>query len=208
MRTRGAFLATLLLASTAAAQATLPTLDVRDPSGLAVDDAGNRYLADRNQNRVVVVGPTGLTGVLASDVIQPSDLAVHGCALLVASPFGPRTVPFGLAGEVLTAGGQPVRNASVLVRATGSETGGSSPTATTDEAGRFTLSLDFLPCDLAEDARTIVVVVQTRGDAATRARTVERTVTVSTGVATTPEGPNPGPATAKRRHTLVELRLD
>jgi hypothetical protein len=113
-----ASLATLLLASTAWAQATLPTLDVRDPSGLAVDDAGNRYLSDRNQGRVVVIGPTGLTGILAGDVIQPSDLAVNGCALLVASPFGVRSVPFGLSGQVLTAGGQPVRGAPVLVRAT------------------------------------------------------------------------------------------
>lgn len=179
------------------AQVNVPAVDVRDPAGMVVDDAGNRFVSDRAQRRVWVIPPNGKGESLADDIPFPGDLALDRCTVVVATGFGLRRVPVGLTGRVRTGGGDPVPNARLVVRALGSEAGSASPPVVTDADGRFTVPLDFLPCALAADARQVLVAITLRGGSDDRPRVVERTVPLVIGR-----------RTQLRRHTTVELQVD
>ena len=94
---------------TLTANVTLASGELDNPRGMAVDGAGNLYIADTNNHRIVVLGPDGATlrtfGTLGNGdgaLNEPSGVSVDGDGnVYVADTWNARIAKFGPDGSFL-----------------------------------------------------------------------------------------------------------
>jgi CSLREA domain-containing protein len=158
-------------------------LRITDPGGLALDDVGNVYVSDRSQGAVGVVDTqSGRTAIFATGLVEPADLEIRGCDVLVAQRHDVVEVRLGLTGQIRDFDFLPAPNARVTVRAS---SGQKSRTFAADGNGRFSITFDFVPCELQG---VVFLTVQTVPTADRASRTVEVPVPIRPGTGRRPFG--------------------
>jgi hypothetical protein len=133
---------------------------------------------------------TGASAPIVGGLLEPGDIEIRGCDVLIAERNDVVEQRLGITGRVLDFDFLPAPNARVTVR---SVSGQSSRTFATDADGRFAIALDFVPCELQG---TLFVTVQSVPTADRPSRTVERPIPVRPGTPRRPFG-----------HTVAEIVL-
>jgi sugar lactone lactonase YvrE len=70
------------------AQFTVPASGLNYPNGVAVDGAGNVFIADVNNNRVLKLTPSGAQTTIGSGLSNPDGVAVNGAGDVFIADFG------------------------------------------------------------------------------------------------------------------------
>ena len=70
------------------AQLTVPASGLSSPDGAAVDGAGNVYIADRSNSRVLKITPSGAQSTVGSGLSGPDGVAVNGAGDVFIADFG------------------------------------------------------------------------------------------------------------------------
>ncbi|MGA2348138.1 MAG: choice-of-anchor D domain-containing protein, partial [Candidatus Sulfotelmatobacter sp.] len=93
------------------AQLTLPTIGLKGPDGVAVDGAGNVFIADESNNRVLKITPSGAQSTVGSGLSSPDGVAADGGGDVFIADFGNNRVvevtPGGVQTTVALAGATP-----------------------------------------------------------------------------------------------------
>ena len=97
--------------SFAYAQFTVPASGLKSPDGVAVDGAGNVFIADYNNSRVVKIAPSGAQTTVGSGLSNPDGVAVDGAGDVFIADFGNNRVvevtPSGVQTTVAGTGATP-----------------------------------------------------------------------------------------------------
>jgi len=70
------------------AQFTVPASGLKSPDGVAVDGAGDVFIADQSNNRVVKIAPSGVQTTVGSGLSGPDGVAVDGAGDVFIADFG------------------------------------------------------------------------------------------------------------------------
>jgi sugar lactone lactonase YvrE len=70
------------------AQSTVPASGLKGPDGVAVDSAGNVFIADVNNNRVLKITPSGAQSTVGIGLTNPDGVAVNGAGDVFIADFG------------------------------------------------------------------------------------------------------------------------